>query len=120
MSTIVALFTDDAAAARAAARVVDSGVAPSAVHLHRQGQPPRNAAGVVVDEYASGGFFTNFLSLLDGLLQTRREPQVAASYADVVRHEGVAVSVDCSSESAARSEALLRDAGAVNVARSPA
>ena len=70
MQTILARFPDRAAAQLAADRLVTAGFAAEGVHLHQRGKPPRNAAGLEFDEYASGGFFANFLALLDGLLET--------------------------------------------------
>jgi len=118
MSAIVALFADEEAARLGVDSVVRAGVSPDVVHLHRQGQPPRNASGLIADEYAAGGFFSNFASLLDGLLGTKRKADTATSYADVVRHEGVAVSVDSDESDVARAEDLLRAAGALEVSRS--
>jgi hypothetical protein len=118
MSTVVALFAEEDAASRAADELLRAGVPAGSVHLHRHGQPPRNAGGVVADEYATGGFFTSFLGLLDGLLNTARAPGTAASYAELVQFEGAAISVDGTSDEMMRAEEVLRKAGARKVSRS--
>jgi hypothetical protein len=118
MSTIVALFDEENAASWAADELLRAGVPAGALHVHRRGQPPRNASGVIVDEYATGGFFTSFRDLLDGLLETGRAPGTAASYAELVRFEGAAVSVDGKSVEVARAADVLRKAGARKVSRS--
>ena len=111
--TVVATFADRDAAQRAVASLTRDEIAPAKVHLHEKGLRPRNASGVLVDEYASGGFFTNFARLLDGLMNT---PHQSPSYEELVQFEGIAVSVETeSSEQAERVEAQLRSAGAERV-----
>ena len=112
-STVVATFADRAAAQGAIDALTHAGVAAPDIHLHEKGLKPRNASGTVFDEYASGGFFTNFTHLLDGLLGT---PHRQPSYEDVVQFEGVAVSVQVASlDEAARIETRLHEAGAHKV-----
>jgi hypothetical protein len=118
MSTVVALFAEEGVATKVAEQLLQSGIPAGAVHVHRQGNAPRNASGVTVDEYATGGFFTNFVGLLDDLLGTHRQPGEARSYADVVRFEGAAVSVQGTYEEANRATELLRAAGARKLLRS--
>lgn len=118
MNTIVAIFASAAEADQAVQRLLNAGVPGSDIHLHEKGRPARNAAGVVADEYMTGGFFANFMGLLDGLLEARRDPNVATSYADVVQHEGVALSVETAAARAPDIEALLRSQGASKVSRS--
>ena len=121
MQTIVATFDSRADAQHAAERLVGAGFAAGRVHLHEQDTPPRNADGVTADEYASGGFFTNFKGLLDGLFDARQRDRDADSYAELVRREGVGLTVDVESEAdAQRAEALLGDCAAMEVARAPA
>ena len=111
--TVVATFASRDAAERAVEILVRSGLAATDVHVHEQGLRPRNAAGVTLDEFATGGFFTNFGHLLDGLLGA---PRSSPSYEELVRFEGVAVSAQTvQNEDAERIEALMRDAGALRV-----
>jgi len=114
--TLVALFADAAGAQRAADDVVRGGMAAAKVHLHQRGKPPRNAAGIVADEYLTGGFFANFASLLGGLLNAPPASDQASTYADVLAAEGAAVSVEVNDEEeAGLVEATLRQAGATKV-----
>ena len=117
MDTVVALFPDQLQADHAVERLLANDVQASQVHLHEKDLAPRNAAGVVADEYMTGGFFNNFLSLLDGLMNTPRNPGTVRTYAEVVQHEGVAVSVEVVAERAAAIEELLRAIGASHVSR---
>jgi hypothetical protein len=111
--TVVATFADRASAESAIDALTRSGLAPVDVHLHENGMKPRNAAGTLLDEYASGGFFTNFAHLLDGLLGS---PRRSPSYEDVVKFEGVAVSVQVAEgDQVDAIEAQLRQAGAQQV-----
>jgi len=121
MDMVISAFNDASAAQRAATRLVDSGFAAQSVHLHRHGVPAENAAGLKVDEYATGGLVSNVLSLLDGIFDTAKPPQEAQSYDDAVRREegiGVSVSVDSEAD-AARAETILSEAGATKVSRLP-
>jgi hypothetical protein len=112
-TTIVAAFADRGVAQQAVARLVASGVDADSVHLHEKGMKPRNAGGVVIDEYATGGFFTNFVHLLDGLLDT---PRQSPSYEELVQFEGIVVSVQAIGEDRVRQvEAELSAAGAQRV-----
>lgn len=118
MQTILARFPDRAAAQRAAERLVDAGFRSEGIHVHQRGTPPRNAAGLEFDEYASGGFFTNALALLDDLFDKRPAPNEAETYADVIRQEGVGVSVGVDSEGRAEeAERVLSAAGAMKMTR---
>lgn len=111
---VVATFADTAAAQRAVDTLTRSGIPSADVHLHEKGMRPRSASGVMLDEYATGGFFTSVGHLLDDLMGI---PRRSPSYEDLVQFEGVAVSVrtDKGSEQVERIEALLRDAGAQKV-----
>jgi hypothetical protein len=114
ITTVVAVFADASAARSAADALVRSGISPADVHLHEKGMTPRNASGVLLDEYATGGFFTNFAHLLDGLLGA---PRASPSYEEIVQFEGSAVSVQVhGSDEAVRVEKELRAAGARKVA----
>ena len=121
MDMVISAFNDVAPAQRAADRLVESGIAAHAIHLHRHGLPAQNAAGVKVDEYATGGLVSNVLSLLDGIFDTAKPPEKADSYTDVVeREEGLGVSVGVDNDAdAARAEAILSACGATKVSRLP-
>ena len=87
------------------------------MHLHEQGAPVRNATGIRIDEYATGGLFSNLLGLLDGLFKAPKQADEARTYVDLVQHEAVGLSVIAASdEEAQRAEAALRGAGAMQVA----
>jgi hypothetical protein len=117
--TVVAVFGDREAAQRAADALVASGVAAERVHLHEHGAPPRNSAGIVADEYLTGGFFSNFVHLFNDLLGSPLPERTAASYADVVAYEGAAVSVEANDAAqAALVEKTLKQAEALKVAGS--
>jgi hypothetical protein len=119
--TVVAVFGDRDAAQRAADAVIATGVAAAQVHIHERGVAPRNAAGIVADEYLTGGFFSNFVRLFNGLLGGKPPERTAQSYAELVAFEGAAVSVDASDAAqAAALEITLRQADALRVARSDA
>jgi hypothetical protein len=112
-TTVVATFADLANAQIGVDALTRDGISSTAIHLHEKGATPRNAAGVVLDEYASGGFFTNFAHLLDDLLGT---PHQSPSYEEVVQFEGVVVSVQgLARAQVGQVEARLRNAGAQNV-----
>jgi hypothetical protein len=117
MQAVISRFDDAEAAQRAARRLADAGFPADRLHLHQQGMPPRNAMGVKLDEYVTGGFITGVLSLLDELLDRPVEPDKAETYDDVVRREGVGLSVTVDdAEQAQRVEALLAECGAANIA----
>ena len=112
-TTVVASFSNRDVAHRALYSLRQSGVPSADVHLHEKGMQPRNADGVMLDEYATGGFFTNFAHLLDGLMGT---PRKSPSYDELVQFEGVVVSVQVTGEDAiAQVEGRLRTAGAEKV-----
>lgn len=112
-TTVVAVFADRRAAQGAVDALIEGSVPAGDVHIHEKGMQPRNAGGVVLDEYATGGFFTNFAHLLDGLMGT---PRRSPSYEELVQFEGVVVSVQVTGEDAvAQVEARLRAAGAQNM-----
>jgi hypothetical protein len=117
--TVIASFDEEAAAQSAADKLVGSGFAAQAVHLHRRGVPAQNAVGLKVDEYATGGLVSNVLGLLDGIFGSAKPPEQAQSYADAVaREDGIGVSVGVDSPAdAARAEAILSEAGATRVSR---
>jgi hypothetical protein len=111
--TVVATFADRTSAHNAVDTLSRHGIAATDLHLHEKGMQPRNAAGTLLDEYATGGFFTNFAHLLDGLLDT---PRRSPSYEELVQFEGIAVSVQVAdSDQAAAVEAQLRQAGAQRI-----
>ena len=118
MQNVFAAFDDAQGAQRAADRLVANGFAAESVHLHGRGVPPRNAAGLTLDEYASGGFFGNIGELLDELFESPQAPQEAETYDDVVRQEAVGLSVCTGDEAdARRAETLLAASGAMSVKR---
>jgi hypothetical protein len=118
MHTVISAFADEAAAQRAAERLRSSGV--RGVQLHPRAQPASNATAIRVDEYASGGVFSNLRALLDELFANPEPPDKAESYADVVRREGVGLSVEVADAAEAqRVETLLEAEGAMKVARIP-
>jgi hypothetical protein len=118
--TVLALYDDREAAQRAADVLAAGGVPLASIHVHEHGAPPRNAAGLTLDEYATGGFFANFSQLLTGLLGARAPAGNATSYDEVVKFEGAALTVDAADADEARSlEAQLRASGATKVARAP-
>lgn len=110
--TLVASFADRDAAQRADAALMQIGIASNDVHLHEKGLKPHDADGVVFDEYATGGFFTNFAHLLDGLMN---KPRKSLSYDELVQFEGMALSVHTDEAQAERVETQLRQSGAEKV-----
>ena len=118
MHTLISAFADEATARRAAERLRSSGVRD--VQLHTRGQPASNATAIRVDEYLTGGGFSNLRGLLDQLFATPEPPDKAESYVDVVQREGVGLSVDVADAAEAQCvEALLQAEGAMKVARLP-
>lgn len=118
MHTVVSTFADAASAKHAAQKLVESGVAPGAVRLHRRDDPATNAAELKLDEYATGGLVSNMLGLLDRLFEAPQRPDEAESYVEVVQREAVGLSVEVpGADDADRAEALLAQAGAMQVAR---
>ena len=112
--TVVATFPDRASAQAAVDTLARHGIASTDLHLHEKGMKPRNADGTLLDEYATGGFFTNFAHLLDDLLDT---PHRSPSYEELVQFEGIAVSAQVADSDKAKAvEAWLRAAGAQKVA----
>ena len=117
---VVAAFADRQAAEAALERVRNSGVATRDVRLHGHTPDVRNAGALEADELASGGFFSNFRELLDGLLGTRPDDAVAADYDEMVRREATLVSVQVDSQEAARQVSeLLTAEGAKRVSTLP-
>jgi hypothetical protein len=116
---IVAMYPDRAAAQHAADELVASGVPATRLHVHERAAAPRNAAGIKVDEYATGGFFANFAKLLSGLLDAKVPVGTATSYDELVQFEGAALTVDdVGSDQALSIEKRLLAGGATKVARS--
>ena len=117
--TIVAIYPDRAAAQRAADELVASGIPATRVHVHEHAAPPRNAAGIKADEYATGGFFANFAKLLSGLLDAKVPVGDVTSYDELVKFEGAALTVDeVVADQSLSIEKRLLAGGATKVARS--
>lgn len=116
MHTVISAFADEATAQRAAERLRGTGI--RSVRLHPRGQPPSNATAIRVDEYASGGVFSNLRGLLDQIFATSEPPEKAGSYVEVVQREGVGLSVEVADEAEAQCvEGLLEAEGAMKVVR---
>lgn len=117
---VVAVFAGRRAAEAALEHLRSSGLATRDVRLQDHTPDVRNAGALEVDELASGGFFSNFRELLDGLLGTRRDDGEAADYDEMVRHEATFVSVQVDSpETARRVSELLTAEGAQRVSTLP-
>lgn len=120
MITVVSAFADRSSALNAANRLVASGFAPSSVRSHDHASAARNAAGLELDELATGGFASNLVDLFNHLLGSSAAEGDAASYADVVRREGTLVSVRVAAAAdAARARDVLCAAGAKVVSTLP-
>jgi len=118
MQTVISAFADEATAQRAAERLRSTGARE--VHLHPRGEPASNATAIRVDEYLTGGGFSNLRGLLDQLFATPEPADKAESYVEVVQREGVGLSVDVADAAEAQCvEALLEAEGAMKVARLP-
>ena len=115
MATAIAIFADEPGAATAARHLVQSGIPATHIHVHQKGNPPRNAGGIVVDEYLTGGFLTNFIGLLGGWLGTKQQPGTVVSYQDVFQHEGVVLSADADASEISQIETAMRSSGALKV-----
>ena len=90
------------------------------VRLHETTADASNANALTADEIASGGFFSNAVELLDQLLGTRHDDDVAADYSELVRREATLVSVHVdAAETAERVHALLESAGALRISTLP-
>jgi hypothetical protein len=119
--TVVSIFADPPAAQAALDQLAAQGVPRQCITLHESTPTSRNAAALEVDEFASGGFFSNMSALLDGLFSHPVAEGNAATYADVVSSEGTLVSVQAQgAEEAQACEGLLRRAGALRVSILPA
>jgi len=112
-------FADRSAADAAAARLAEAGFPADRTHVVER-PPPINEGSIMVDELATGGMVHSMLSLLDGLFGTVKSDRVADDYDDAVARSGVAVMVDVDDDSdASRAEAMLREAGAIEVSTVP-
>jgi hypothetical protein len=119
MTHILSAFVDRGAAESAAARLAQAGFPADRTHVVER-PAPINEGSVIVDELATGGMVHSMLSLLDGLFGTVHSDRVADDYDDAVAKSGVAVVVDVDDESEAmRAQAMLKEAGAVNVSAVP-
>jgi hypothetical protein len=117
-SVVSSSFADLPGALAAAERLVQHGFAPDRVHLHERGTRPRNATGIEIDEYATGGMVSNLLGLLDGIFNAKPQPDEAANYKEVVEQEGVGLSVLVADEGEAeRARASLEANGGMDVTR---
>jgi hypothetical protein len=117
---VVAAFSGRGAAEAALERLRDSGIATGDIRLHDSTSDVRNAGALETDELVSGGFFGNFVGLLDNLFGTRPEEPDAASYDEMVRREATLVSVHVDTADTARQVAeLLSSEGAKRVATLP-
>jgi len=124
MRTVLSAFErrDDAQRAAAALRDASLTRGDVAVRVRRDGDDP--SLGHPVDELVSGGGFTDFVWLLEQLfgrdsgLGSATQPHTTV--ADVVRAGGAVVVVDAADDTeAARVQAFLHDAGAVEQAHLP-
>lgn len=119
-TTLVCIFADRAATAAAINKLVRDGIPATRIKQHPHTATAGSAAGVTVDEFASGGFFSNLAALFDSLLGYHAARGTASTYADVVSSEGTLVSIEVHEHAEAeRFEALLRDAGALQVVLLP-
>jgi len=117
---VVAAFASRPAAQAALERLHNSGIVTRDVRVHDHTPDARNAGALEADELASGGFFSNFRELLDGLLGTRPDASAAADYDELVRREATLVSVQVDSAETARQVAELMTAeGAKRVSTLP-
>ncbi|HUP08925.1 MAG TPA: hypothetical protein VMU47_17325 [Caldimonas sp.] len=119
MTHILSAFADRSAAESAAAQLAHGGFPAERTHVVER-PAPINEGSVMLDELATGGMVHSLLSLLDGLFGTVHSDRVAEGYEDAVAKRGVALVVDVDDErDAMRAQALLRDAGAINVSTVP-
>jgi hypothetical protein len=117
---VVAAFPDRASARAAADSLSQSGIAGIEVRLHPRAVPVTNALEVEVDELATGGFFGNFVELLDELLDVHPPETKAVTYDEKVRKEGTLVAVRVpSAQDAERVSAALQERGATRISRLP-
>jgi hypothetical protein len=117
---VVAAFHDRAAAEHAIDQLRSSGIAVRDARLHATTSDAINAAALVTDELASGGFFTSGKALFEQLLGTQRSADEAVDYEELVRREATLVTVHVdSAEAAAEVAALLGSEGALRVSRLP-
>jgi len=115
MTHILSAFADRTNAEGAAERLARAGFPADRTHVLERATPI-NEGSVMLDEVATGGMVHSMLSLLDGLFGHLESDRVAEDYDDAVAKSGVAVVVDVDDEGeASRAEAMLKEAGAVNV-----
>jgi hypothetical protein len=118
--SVVAAFADRPAAEAALERLRRSGLATGDIRLHATKAPVTNAGSIRLDEVASGGLFSNGLSLLDQLFGTRTDERHAADYEDLVRREATLVSVQVDTTDTAKQVCeLLGAEGATRVSTLP-
>ncbi|MDQ6629370.1 MAG: hypothetical protein M3Z29_13150 [Pseudomonadota bacterium] len=114
--SVVAAFTDRAAAKSALERLRTSSLPTRDTRLHQPTSDVGNVASLEVDEVVSGGFFGNAARLLDGLFDTPPDKKNAADYAEMVRREATLLSVEVDTDDTAREVSeLLTAAGAQRV-----
>lgn len=119
-TTLVCVFADRSAARSATDRLVEDGLSALRIKLHDHTPTARNAALILADELATGGFISNLMALMERAREHHVADDKAATYADVVRTEGTLLSVEASDElEARRCVKLLRSAGALHVTTLP-
>lgn len=118
--TVVATFADRESAHRAADRLVAAGTPAADIARHDDISAADNAAAVQADEYITGGVVAGFGQLLDGLLATSPPEGDAATYRELVKREGLLLSVRVADASASNAIcAVLDAAGATRIATLP-
>ena len=119
MTRVVSVFLERSAAKAAAERLAEQGVPRAHVHVVDRGVAPANNAAIEADELVTGGMLHEVGKLLDDLLGAREPPEKAATYEEAVRRrDQVAVIVEADDPGEVeRAEAVLRQAGATQVAR---
>jgi len=124
MRTVLSAFTDRELGRKAAEDLGQAGLTrgPIRIGVHRGGDDP--SLGNPIDEAVTGGAITDFVWLLEQLfgrdsgLGSATQPHTTV--ADIVRAGGAVVVVDAADDAeAARVQAFLHDAGAVEQAHLP-
>lgn len=98
MHSALFAYQDRTIARRVHQRLLQCGLPTDAVKLHAHESGPGEAIQSEVDELATGGFLSNFMSLFEGVFEWGGSPHDASAYAQTVRRGGAVISVESHSE----------------------
>jgi hypothetical protein len=114
MPNAIFAFDDQLLGRRAADQLVANGLSADSVQLHANHPEPDEKVSTDVDELVTGGLMSNFANLFQGIFDWSNSPHDPTAYAETLRHGGVVVSVDASTEGeCTMADGVMKEAGCV-------